>query len=45
MMLALSAKRESIQGKTVYHLDFEPDFLATSRSFYRLEGDFTLFQC
>jgi hypothetical protein len=38
MMLALDAQKDRIEGRTVYHLDFEPDYLSTSRSFYSLEG-------
>jgi cullin 3 len=38
MMLALDAQRDRIEGRKVYHLDFEPDYLSTSRTFYSLEG-------
>ena len=37
MMLALDAQRDRIEGRTVYHLDFEPDYLSTSRTFYSLK--------
>jgi len=38
MILALDAQSDQFEGRTVYHLDFEPDYLSTSRTFYSLEG-------